>query len=154
VVGLLIGALERLRTACAAGLQAIAVRVPSGAIKHRGQAWRAWVRGILGIAPVQTLGHGDKTLVQPQLAKGRAGGGMERPLATRLLLGMGLIGLLGFSCGVWAVTTPIAGAVIASGTVVVESNIKKVQHPSGGIVAEILVKNGDRVGRRRGAEAR
>jgi HlyD family secretion protein len=35
--------------------------------------------------------------------------------------------------------------VIASGIVVVESNIKKVQHPSGGIVAEIPVKNGDRV---------
>ena len=33
----------------------------------------------------------------------------------------------------------------APALVVVESNIKKVQHPSGGIVAEILVKNGDRV---------
>ena len=35
VVGLLVGALERLRTACAVGLHAIAVRVPSEAIKHR-----------------------------------------------------------------------------------------------------------------------
>jgi HlyD family secretion protein len=77
-------------------------------------------------------------------SKGKSSG-FELALKRRLLLGMGLIGLLGFSCGVWAVTTPIAGAVIASGTVVVESNIKKVQHASGGIVAEILVKNGDRV---------
>ncbi len=61
------------------------------------------------------------------------------------MFGIALIGLLAVSCGVWAATTPIAGAVIASGLVVVENNIKKVQHPSGGIVAEILVKNGDRV---------
>ena len=72
-------------------------------------------------------------------------GGLEPPLARRLLLGLSLIGLLALSCGVWATTTPIAGAVIASGLVVVESNIKKVQHSTGGIVAEIAVKNGDRV---------
>jgi HlyD family secretion protein len=36
----------------------------------------------------------------------------------------------------------LAGAVIAPGLVVVESNIKKVQHPTGGIVSEILVKEG------------
>jgi HlyD family secretion protein len=70
---------------------------------------------------------------------------MEPALAKRLLAGFALIGLLVLSCGVWAATTPIAGAVIASGVVVVESNIKKVQHPSGGVVAEIPVKNGDRV---------
>jgi HlyD family secretion protein len=47
--------------------------------------------------------------------------------------------------GTWAATTHIAGAVIASGTLVVESNVKKVQHNSGGIVGEILVKEGDQV---------
>ena len=77
-------------------------------------------------------------------SKGKSSG-LELALARRLTLGLALIALLVLSCGVWAVTTPIAGAVIASGIVVVESNIKKVQHPSGGIVAEILVKNGDRV---------
>lgn len=71
--------------------------------------------------------------------------GLEPALRTRLALAFGLIGLLALSCGVWATTTPIAGAVIASGVVVVESNIKKVQHPSGGIVAAIPVRNGDRV---------
>jgi HlyD family secretion protein len=70
---------------------------------------------------------------------------LEPALQARLLLAFGLIGLLALSCGVWATTTTIAGAVIASGVVVVESNIKKVQHPSGGIVAVIPVKNGDRV---------
>lgn len=44
--------------------------------------------------------------------------------------------------GGWASTTHLAGAVIASGTVMVETNVKKVQHPSGGIVGQILVKEG------------
>ena len=47
--------------------------------------------------------------------------------------------------GVWAARTEIAGAVIAPGVVVVETNVKKVQHPSGGVVGEIHVKNGTRV---------
>lgn len=44
--------------------------------------------------------------------------------------------------GGWAATAKLAGAVIGPGTVVVESNVKKVQHPTGGIVGEILVKEG------------
>ena len=47
--------------------------------------------------------------------------------------------------GVWAAQTNIAGAVIASGIVVVESSVKKVQHPTGGVVGEIYVKSGDNV---------
>ncbi len=39
----------------------------------------------------------------------------------------------------------ISGAVIATGSVTVEGNYKTVQHLDGGIVAEILVRNGDRV---------
>jgi HlyD family secretion protein len=74
-----------------------------------------------------------------------ASGVVEPSLRKRLMFAIALIGLLALSCGVWAATTPIAGAVIASGVVVVESNIKKVQHASGGIVAAIPVRNGDRV---------
>lgn len=47
--------------------------------------------------------------------------------------------------GGWAATTEIAGAVLAPGLVVVESNVKKVQHPTGGIVGELLVREGQRV---------
>jgi HlyD family secretion protein len=47
--------------------------------------------------------------------------------------------------GGWAATTHLAGAVIAGGTVVVETNVKRVQHNSGGIVGEIFVKDGDEV---------
>lgn len=49
------------------------------------------------------------------------------------------------SLGAWASLTSISGAVIASGTVVVESNTKRIQHLEGGIVAEILVQEGDTV---------
>jgi HlyD family secretion protein len=71
--------------------------------------------------------------------------GLEPALARRLLLGLTLVVLMVVSVGGWAATTPIGGAVIASGFVVVESNIKKVQHPTGGIVAQIAVKNGNLV---------
>lgn len=43
----------------------------------------------------------------------------------------------------WATMTEISGAVVASGTVVVEGNIKQVQHQEGGIVQNVHVKNGD-----------
>ena len=55
-----------------------------------------------------------------------------------------VIGLVG-GIGGWAATTDLAGAVVAPGTVVVASNVKKVQHPTGGVVGQIFVKNGDRV---------
>lgn len=50
-------------------------------------------------------------------------------------------------CGVggWAIITKISGAVLASGYVVVDANVKKVQHPLGGVVSMINVKNGQRV---------
>ena len=52
-----------------------------------------------------------------------------------------LVGVLG---GL-AATTQISGAVIASGTLVVDSYVKPVQHLKGGTVGEIFAKNGDRV---------
>lgn len=47
--------------------------------------------------------------------------------------------------GGWAASTEISGAVVAAGSVVVESSVKRVQHLSGGIVGELLVKEGDHV---------
>ena len=64
----------------------------------------------------------------------------------RLFAGLVLVAALTFGVGGWAARTPLSGAVIASGVVVVDSNVKKVQHPTGGVVGALLVKNGDRVG--------
>jgi HlyD family secretion protein len=61
------------------------------------------------------------------------------------LVGFAIVVLLLGGVGGWATTTQLAGAVIAPGTIVVESSIKKVQHPTGGVVGEILVKEGDTV---------
>lgn len=47
--------------------------------------------------------------------------------------------------GGWAATAVISGAVVASGSLVVDTNVKKVQHPTGGIVGELRVRDGDRV---------
>jgi HlyD family type I secretion membrane fusion protein len=47
--------------------------------------------------------------------------------------------------GGWAMTAPLDSAVIAHGVLSVESSRKVVQHLEGGIVREILVKDGDRV---------
>jgi HlyD family secretion protein len=47
--------------------------------------------------------------------------------------------------GGWAATANLAGAVVAQGSLVVDSSVKKVQHPNGGIVGELLVREGDRV---------
>jgi HlyD family secretion protein len=47
--------------------------------------------------------------------------------------------------GGWAATATMAGAIVAPGTVMVESYVKKVQHPTGGVVGEIQVKDGDAV---------
>ena len=44
--------------------------------------------------------------------------------------------------GGWAATSEFAGAVIAQGQLVVDSNVKKVQHPTGGVVAELRVRDG------------
>ena len=61
------------------------------------------------------------------------------------LVGLAITVLLVGGVGGWAATTQLAGAVIAPGTIVVESSVKKVQHPTGGVVGEILVKEGDEV---------
>lgn len=45
----------------------------------------------------------------------------------------------------WSMTTRLSGAVIAPGVVVVESQVKVIQHPTGGVVAEIAVRNGQPV---------
>jgi HlyD family secretion protein len=47
--------------------------------------------------------------------------------------------------GGWAGTTELSGALIAPGSIVVDSNVKKVQHASGGIVSQINVRDGSHV---------
>ena len=65
----------------------------------------------------------------------------------RRLVGQALVPLvaIGAAVAAWAWTAPIAGAVVAPAQVKVELNRKTVQHQEGGIVREILVREGQRV---------
>jgi HlyD family secretion protein len=69
----------------------------------------------------------------------------HRSIRRHLWAGIVMVALLAGGVGGWAATTDIAGAVIAPGFLVVESNVKKVQHPTGGVVGEIRARDGDRV---------
>jgi HlyD family secretion protein len=62
-----------------------------------------------------------------------------------ILAGLLIVGVLGFGLGGWASTAEISGALIAQGSLVVDSNVKKVQHPTGGVIGEIRVHDGDHV---------
>ncbi|MCC6779200.1 MAG: HlyD family type I secretion periplasmic adaptor subunit [Hyphomicrobiales bacterium] len=76
-------------------------------------------------APASETSAGDIYATDPWVRTGN-----------RVLIGLA-IGLALFSL------VTISGAVVATGVVNVESNYKTVQHLDGGIVARILVRNGD-----------
>ena len=70
---------------------------------------------------------------------------LRAALAPWLIAGYLIIGGVFIGLGGWASTAPIAQAVVANGTVKVDSNRKRVQHQEGGTVREIFVRDGDRV---------
>ena len=74
-----------------------------------------------------------------------AAGGEDRALRNHLIAGTALALVSTAGIGGWAATTELSGAVTAPGSVVVDSNVKKVQHLTGGVVGELLVREGDRV---------
>lgn len=69
----------------------------------------------------------------------------RQSIRRHLMWGATLVAVLVVGVGGWAGGTDISGAVIAPGTLVVESNVKKVQHPTGGIIGELRARDGDRV---------
>jgi HlyD family secretion protein len=77
----------------------------------------------------------------PALPRPSARGSIRRHLA----IAVGVSAALVVGVGGWAVFTMISGAVIAPGQLVVESDVKKVQHPTGGVVGELRVREGARV---------
>ncbi len=62
-----------------------------------------------------------------------------------LVIGFSAVLLLVGGFGTWAVATRIDGAVIAQGRIVLDRNRQAVQHPDGGVLAEVLVAEGDTV---------
>jgi len=71
--------------------------------------------------------------------------GSLESIRRHVLAGIAIVVVLAFGLGGWAATAAISGALIAPGSIVVDSNVKKVQHPTGGVVGELRVRDGDRV---------
>jgi HlyD family secretion protein len=69
--------------------------------------------------------------------------GARTSIRRHLIVGLAVVVLLAGGLGGWASTAQISGALIAPGSVVVESNVKKVQHPTGGVVGELRARDGD-----------
>jgi HlyD family secretion protein len=70
-----------------------------------------------------------------------AGQSIRRHLLITLVVVVLLVG----GIGGWAATSEFSGAVIAQGQLVVDTSVKKVQHPTGGVVAELMVRDGNQV---------
>jgi HlyD family secretion protein len=77
----------------------------------------------------------------PDSMRSRVGRAFEYELRTGLRV-LIIVALLG---GGWLTFIPLAGAVVVPGNLVVQSNVKQIQHPTGGVIAEIKVQNGSRV---------
>lgn len=78
------------------------------------------------------------------------GGGSSRKrdifsLWSRVAIGLGLIVVLVIGCGGWAALARLEGAVITTGVVKVDQNLKEVQHRDGGIIKTLAIRQGDLV---------
>jgi HlyD family secretion protein len=69
----------------------------------------------------------------------------RRSMRRHLVAAIVVTSILIVGVGGWGATAVISGAVVASGSLVVDSNVKKVQHLTGGIVGELRVRDGDHV---------
>lgn len=68
-----------------------------------------------------------------------------RSMRRLTLAGLVIVVLFVGGLGGWAATVPLSGAVVTSGLVVVDSSVRTVQHPTGGVIGEILVREASRV---------
>jgi len=81
----------------------------------------------------------------PRLVAAAPDAGADWPVRRFLWVGFAALAFLVIGVGGWSVFTTISGAVIASGEVEVKGNRQVVQHPSGGVVIDILARDGDAV---------
>jgi len=70
---------------------------------------------------------------------------LKRDLRGTKWLGIAIVVLFFGAGGGWAATAPLSGAAVASGVVSPLGSRQTVQHLEGGIIREILVKEGDQV---------
>ena len=86
-------------------------------------------------------GSADVAAVPGESIVQRAARAYEGELRT----GLRALIIVGGVAGGWMALVPLSGAVVVPGNLVVQSNVKTIQHPTGGVVAQIPVHNGMRV---------
>jgi HlyD family secretion protein len=131
--------------------QSMHVESPPMAPVADGEAASTTATGQLVVSCANALGKGIAFLLRSEGSDGggqvdenltlSAGRAFERELRT----GLRVLIIALVLAGGWAALVPLAGAVVVPGNLVVQSNVKAVQHPSGGVIAEIAVHNGQRV---------
>lgn len=90
---------------------------------------------------LQVVGEGTDLVPWSTEIEQHADQGLKRMTRNGLIA----IAVLVFGCGGLMALLPMAGAVIAPGEVSVETQVKQISHPFGGVAGEILVRDGDRV---------
>ena len=100
-----------------------------------GQTWA------LGAAVLAVLGGRNLDVDATDSFVTRLGLAFEKELRN----GLRVLTVVALVVAVWMVAVPLAAAVIVPGNLVVQSNVKTIQHPTGGVVAEIAVHDGMQV---------
>jgi membrane fusion protein, type I secretion system len=118
----------QLRTALRESAEAASPVVKNGLARLDSLLWPEPVLAPTANADAESLDHHFEHALSSELRRG----GRVLTIAGVIALG-------------WAVLVPLSGAVIVAGQLVLHSNVKKVQHPTGGVIAEILVRNGSKV---------
>ncbi|MET1755171.1 HlyD family type I secretion periplasmic adaptor subunit [Novosphingobium sp. RD2P27] len=85
------------------------------------------------------------TLVMNAPAGFMQDGEIERSLRRTRSIALLALAVLFLGLGLAAVLVPIGGSVVGQGRLGAETEVKRISHPTGGIVAEIHVRDGDRV---------
>ena len=70
---------------------------------------------------------------------------VQKSIARHVLFGASALVLIAGGFALWGTMAELSGAVIATGHLSSTSNVKKVQHPTGGVIGELRVKEGDHV---------
>lgn len=71
--------------------------------------------------------------------------GLRASVRGPALAGMLVVLLIGAGFGGWAATAPLAGGAVAPGVISPDGSRKTIQHLEGGIIGEIMVRDGDLV---------
>jgi HlyD family secretion protein len=128
---------DGLRLALPAPAGKVEAKTPLGQLIERGRV--GVTAGVAFLVNRDGLALNDN--VPGETLTSRTGRAYEHELRTGLRVLLAAIIL----AGGWMALMPLAAAVVVPGNLVVQSNVKTIQHPTGGVVAEIPVLNGMRV---------